>query len=103
MGQNSIVAPFIQVSPSVTTIYTLTGAGVNGCNSSATSAIQVDPAPSIMLSASDTLVCKNAPVWLQAAGAMNYTWLPIGVNGSSIVVNPSANTIYTCVGASAGG
>lgn len=43
------------------------------------------------------LVCSNAPVTLNASGAVSYTWQPGNYNGASPVVNPPANS-YTVYG-----
>ncbi|MBN8693685.1 MAG: gliding motility-associated C-terminal domain-containing protein [Bacteroidetes bacterium] len=48
------------------------------------------------------LVCSNAPVTLNASGAVTYTWQPGNYNGASPVVNPPANS-YTVYGTDANG
>lgn len=48
------------------------------------------------------LVCSNAPVTLNASGAVTYTWQPGNYNGPSPIVNPPSNS-YTVYGTDANG
>ncbi|RYY84716.1 MAG: hypothetical protein EOO15_18760, partial [Chitinophagaceae bacterium] len=42
--------------------------------------------------------CPGSPVTLTATGADNYVWQPGNLSGSSVSVNPIANTNYTVIG-----
>lgn len=93
----------IVVSPTTTTTYTITGLNAFGCSTSNTLAININPNPSITVVSSPTLACIGTNLSLSATGASNYTWMPIGSTGSTVVTNAtnSINT-YTVVGETAG-
>jgi hypothetical protein len=82
--------------PSTTTTYTIQGQ--NGCGiTTAFTTITVAPLPVSVL-ASPSLVCQGYSSTLQAVSAASgYTWYPQAVNGSSTIVAPMANTVYTVV------
>jgi hypothetical protein len=81
-------------TPSSTAAYTVTGQ--NGCGISvATTTITVAPL-SISVLANPALVCQGSPATLTAVSpATSYTWYPNFLPGSSTIVTPSANIIYT--------
>jgi gliding motility-associated-like protein len=84
----------IVVSPSESTVFTLTGS--NGqCfgSTSFTMEVQAVPVASVF---GDTLVCANSPAQLYAAGGESYTW-STGQTGSSISVEPLETTVYQLV------
>ena len=88
----------INVSPSTSTNYTVTGTTL-GCSNTATSNILVTPLPIVTVN-SNTL-CVGQTVTLNASGANTYTW-NTGSTTSSIVVSPNSNTSYSVVGAISG-
>jgi gliding motility-associated-like protein len=45
-------------------------------------------------------VCSGATLTLSATGASSYTWNPGGLNGGTVVVTPTANTVYSVTGLS---
>ncbi len=97
-----ITPPSISVSPTVTTTYTLLGSdGV--CTASTTVIVFVDASPSLTVAASPTLICGAGSSTLNVSGALSYTWQPVNVIGSSVVVTPTSTTIYTVTGANANG
>ncbi|MDI1355725.1 MAG: T9SS type A sorting domain-containing protein [bacterium] len=73
-----------------------TVSGQNGCGiSTAVTTITVAALPVTVLS-TPSLVCQGYPATLTAASAVTgYTWQPISLYGSSVIVAPTANTIYT--------
>ncbi|MDP3224485.1 MAG: gliding motility-associated C-terminal domain-containing protein, partial [Rubrivivax sp.] len=89
----------IVVTPTVTTTYTITGVNIFGCIGSNTVTINVGSNPTITANSSSTIACNGTSVSLTANGATNYTWMPVGVNGSSIITTAtnSINT-YTVIG-----
>jgi len=84
-----------QVSPTVTTIYTVT-TNKAGCTSSDNVAVIVNPLP-IVNAGVDTNICKGSTIKLIATGADSYTW-STGLVGSTIEVTPSVNTAYMVTG-----
>jgi len=91
----------ISVSPTVTTIYTVTGTVGSGNNCSNTKTLSIvvnNSAPTVTLNASSVNVCSGNSTTLSAVGATNYTWTPNNVYTSTTVVTPSVITIYTVTG-----
>ena len=90
---------------SYTVLYSYTSA-FTGCNNIATATITVNPLPVITISGNNT-VCFGDATTLQASGASIYGWSPStglsSTTGSSVIANPSSNTVYTVTGIDANG
>lgn len=87
----------INVSPSVSTTYTVTISGGNPLCPNAnvlSSFIDVYQTPSVGISANDTTLCSGQSVTITATGGGTYLWSS-GQNTESITVTPSSNTTYT--------
>ncbi|MCX8080152.1 MAG: gliding motility-associated C-terminal domain-containing protein [Bacteroidia bacterium] len=89
----------IVVTPTSSSQYTVIGS-VAGCISSAISTVIVSPVPTITVNS--PTICSGNSATLIANGATNYTW-NTSQTTSSIVVTPTALTVYTVIGASASG
>jgi len=88
------------VSPSVTTVYSVTGTDANGCVSGTPATVTVSITNSITVSVSgSTLICEGSAANLSADGASTYSW-STGALSSTIAATPSANTTYTVYGTS---
>jgi serine protease len=86
----------VSVSPTVTSIYTITGS--NGlCTSQITNTVWINPLPN--LSVNSASICYGNSVALIATGALTYTW-STGANSNSILVSPLNSTLYTVSGSS---
>lgn len=81
------------VSPIVTTTYTVTVTDATGCTNSDSTLIIVDPAPVTTVSADDT-ICSGENTVLTASGGTSYLWSN-GATSSSITVSPSSTTSFT--------
>ena len=88
----------LAVSPSVTTVYTLTGSNGAGCTSNQFFTLVVVSIPTVVASAASPSVCEGFTTNLIGTGANTYTWLPGGATGSLIVVSPTITTTYTLTG-----
>lgn len=99
-------ASTLTIAPNVAGIqnYTVTGANINGCTASATIAVSILPSPTLIISASKTVVCVNEQATLTASGANSYTW-NIGPTTAAITIIPSTTNAlnYTVTGVSANG
>jgi hypothetical protein len=86
----------ILVNPTVTTVYSVTGAGAS-CGNSATTAVTVNQIPTVTAAGSST-ICAGKAATLIASGASSYTW-----NGNlfsqTISPIPAGTTNYTVTGA----
>ena len=89
----------IQVSPAVTTVYTVTGSN-GSCNAPKTVTVTVLALPNIKIL--DTTVCFGAPSVILASGASTYTW-STGATTPSISVNLTTTTSYTLTGKTGAG
>ncbi|MBP7808060.1 MAG: T9SS type A sorting domain-containing protein [Bacteroidia bacterium] len=87
----------IVVSPTATTIYTITGA--NGpCTDTKTVSITVSTAPVVNATTSNSFICAGQTVTLSATGAVSYTYNPGGITGNPIALNPTSSVTYTVLG-----
>ncbi|MFI5139424.1 MAG: hypothetical protein ACHQIM_16495, partial [Sphingobacteriales bacterium] len=60
-------------------------------------------APTITAVSNPTAICIGHSATLTAGGASTYTWSPVNLTGPTIVVSPTASTIYTATGTSTSG
>jgi hypothetical protein len=88
------------VSPTTTTVYTVTGTNSSGCTKSSTSTVTVNALPNIATTASQNNLCSGQSTVLSASGATSYTWSTNAgsVTTSSASVSPITNTTYTVTG-----
>lgn len=85
------------LSPTTSTTYSVSGIASNGCISTSTIPVSVNPLPPLMLATTNTFLCLGGSATLTASGANNYTWTS-GSNASLQVVSPIANTVYAVSG-----
>ena len=91
---NGTVGQAIVASPSASTIYTVTAS--NGtCIGTATLSVNTNPVPTVNIVSSSSVVCPGTAVTMTANGAISYTWYPGALVGSSLIVNPTAPTLYS--------
>ncbi|MBS1638296.1 MAG: T9SS type A sorting domain-containing protein [Bacteroidetes bacterium] len=83
------------VTPSVTTIYTVTGTTA-GCVGTQTVSVLMGTMP---VSVNSATICSGGSATLSASGVSTYTW-DSGSNAASIVVSPTVATDYTVTGTS---
>ncbi len=91
----------VSFNPSSTTTYTVTGTDGNGCSSSATKLITVNPLPIVTANATSTSVCNGNTTTLTGGGASTYVWSNGVVNSVAFV--PTATNTYTVTGTDANG
>ena len=98
---NSSSGSFVSASPTATTTYTVVGTA-NGCSSSATTTVQVNPIPVIEVNPSSSSICPGETVNLVASGATTYSWSPnsglSATSGASINASPLQSINYTVSG-----
>jgi uncharacterized protein (DUF2126 family) len=92
----------INVTPLVTTTYTVTGTSSSGCTNTATHVVTVNPI-NVTISGSSTPITCGQNKNLSANGATNYIWQPGSLTGSNITVTPLVTTTYTVIGTSSSG
>lgn len=90
-------AASINVSPTTTSIYSLTASNGVACNSSITSTVTVNANPTV--SVNSATICSGQTASLTASGATSYSWSS-GQTTNAINDNPTSNTSYTVYGTS---
>ncbi len=89
----------INVTPLVTTTYTVTGTSAAGCTSVATVTVTVNTPPVVDLGADKTITIGDnvtlTPVVTGGSGSFSYVWTPGGQTTASINVSPTATTLYS--------
>jgi hypothetical protein len=92
-GSNS--GPALTVTPSVSSIYSVTGTDFNNCSATAIFMLNVSPLPTISIAPSKTMNCAGDPALLIASGAQNYTWTPGNAASPSLALTPTVSASYT--------
>ncbi|WP_353777530.1 T9SS type A sorting domain-containing protein [Winogradskyella sp. 3972H.M.0a.05] len=83
----------IDVSPTETTTYTVTGT-TNGCSDEATVTVTVETVEVTANAGDDQEICEGESVTLTASGGTNYLW-NTGATTASITVSPNQTTTYS--------
>jgi hypothetical protein len=91
---NAPTGQTITVSPSVTTVYTVTATD-GTCFGTAMVTLSVNPNPTVLVVASQTNICPNDAVTLTANGNGTYSWSPGGSTANSVTFAPTASALYT--------
>ncbi|MFY9595106.1 MAG: gliding motility-associated C-terminal domain-containing protein, partial [Bacteroidales bacterium] len=87
------------VSPTSTTTYTVTGSYANGCSSTATIQITVNPIPVIIINASNNSICFGDSSILTVIGdATQYSWSHNLGTSESVIIKPISITTYSVIG-----
>lgn len=92
-GKNT---PYIVITPTTTTSYTVTGTGINSCMGATVFVLNVIPIPTLQISG-PTKACRGQLIKLTASGASTYTWTE-GNTGSELYLMPLVDTIYSVIG-----
>lgn len=94
LWNTSATTASITVSPTITTIYTVTVTNSNGCTAVDTETITVTAQPTASITATSSTICSGSSTTLTANGGSNYSW-STGQPVQVIVVNPTASATYT--------
>jgi gliding motility-associated-like protein len=76
-------------SPSVTTMYLVTGSDVIGCSNTDTVMVSVNDLPTVDAGA-DTVSCNGVAIQLNATGGVDYSWSPVDGLNDPLISNPIA-------------
>ena len=93
----------VDVNPTATDIYTVTGTSANGCSSVKTRTVTVDALPT--LTVTPQTICIGATATLTASGANTYTWSAglSNTNGATVTGSPTVSTTYSVSGTNTNG
>lgn len=98
---NNATTNSITVSPTASSVYTVTGTNGTSCSTSQTVSVNVINTPSLTVNTPS--ICSGETVTLTVNGATNYTWSSAGSisnpNTSNPTVTPSVTTNYSVTGA----
>tara|TARA_R110002033_G_scaffold60044_5_gene109950 strand:+ start:35452 stop:42342 length:6891 start_codon:yes stop_codon:yes gene_type:complete len=83
----------ITVFPLVTTTYSVSTLGANGCSSTVNVTVTVVP-EIVAFVGEDITICQGETITLNASGGYTYTW-NTGDEGEEIMVSPNETTVYT--------
>jgi len=97
---NSMTGSSINVSPTSTTTYTVSGTDGSGCTGIATAIVTVNPLPTI--TSTDDEICEGETATISAAGGNTYSWSSGGTNATENV-SPTTTTTYYVTGTDANG
>lgn len=86
------ITPEITVNPTIETTYTVTGTDTNGCHSTVSKVLNVEPLPNIQVLGSRT-ICAGQSTTLTATGGSKYVWSTQDTI-NSIVVSPTQSQSY---------
>ena len=93
--------PSVTATPTTTTIYTVTGTGLDGCTNTANVKVTVHQKPKVN-AGDDIVICEGSFAQLLVTGADTYSWSPATTLSCSTcnnpVAKPTVNTTYTVIG-----
>lgn len=97
----NITASTFTLSPTVTTVYSITGASPFGCIGSRIDSIKVVSPPNISSSVNSNTVCFGSAITFSNSGGASYTLSPSATTGNTINITPTVlgTTIFTVTGA----
>jgi len=97
----------LNVHPTATTNYVVTGTNSFGCSNTDTVKVTVYPIPTILATASNDTICSGDTLVLTGTGGNTYVWAVLGGSniGSTnpVSVTPANSTTYIVTGTSANG
>ena len=96
LWNNGVTTAAQTVSPTATTVYTVTGTTQNCVSAPVTTTISVYK--TVVSPAAAVDVCYGANTVLSASGASSYSWSPGGATTAAITVSPTSSTTYTVSG-----
>jgi hypothetical protein len=87
----------VMVSPSITSVYNVSGTSSVGCSYSSSYTLVVIPVNPVTATVNHSLICKGNTAILTASNANLYAW-NTGAQQASITVSPVSTTTYVVTG-----
>jgi len=99
----SAIGPMVNVSPSSTSVYTVTGStSINSCRSKSTFTVAVKPVPTVGITGNQT-VCESDTLFLQSTGANTYTWNTGATGSVQMIASPVTGSVISVTGSAQNG
>lgn len=92
LNNPSIANPI--ASPGNTNVYTVTGTDINGCSSTETVTININPLPNVN-AGTDVTICRGTSTTLNATGGNSLMWNPSSTLSSAVIASPVATPTST--------
>jgi hypothetical protein len=93
---NGILSSTTTVTPTTTTTYTVTVTSAQGCTSTSSRKVYINPLPVGTILPSSVTICKGETTVLRATGGQGYVWsVSESETNDSLEVTPIATTTYT--------
>ena len=89
------------ITPTTTTVYTVTVTDNIGCTSTDMVTVTVNPLPTVQINGTSP-ICNGSSTTLTATGGVSYVW-NTGSTSNSITVSPTTTTTYTVTATDANG
>lgn len=106
-GLSCTTCDTIDLTPSATQTYFLTGVDTHGCRSDTAWNLVVEQKPNLTVNVSNPTICPFDTVLFSVSGAQKYQWIPTGKLScdtcSTTLATPLQTTTYTVTGSTAGG
>jgi len=103
----NVQGPTLNVSPTSSTIYNVTGMNTNGCVSDLTTRlVHVSPAPQVQISATTDTLCFGEEVELVASANnanVEFTWSPNNENNDTLLLTPNSSSDISVIATNANG
>ena len=87
----------VTLTPTSTSVYTISGISANNCSTTVTNTITVNALPQITLTSNSASICSGQSFSVSGSGASTYSWSN-GAATNTLNVTPTTNTLYTVVG-----
>ncbi len=94
---NPTIANAINVKPLTSTTYSVRGRLQNGCTSTRTINIQVNPTPTLTAIANPSVVCQGVSSTLNATSNVpitGFTWQPNSITHNPLILTPNNTMLY---------
>ena len=85
------------VTPLISTIYTVTGTDANACQNIVSTTVIVNAVPTITLATTKNAICNGETTKITASGATSYIWNN-NITVDNISVTPNTTTTYSVTG-----
>lgn len=92
----------ISITPTASTVYSVTGTSSLGCNGIKQVSVDLLASPQVSITVVSNTVCLGEVINLQATGAATYSWIN-GPTAASIAVTPTTTSNYSVVGTATNG